>query len=576
MSTLFLVPARGGSKGFPGKNLALCGGIPLVARAVRTARRAAARLPHACATVCTTDDPGIADVAREWGADVPFMRPVELASDDVRSIDVVRHALATLASPFDAVVLLQPTSPLTDETDVLGALELFWRTGDPVVAVCRAEHPLEWHFRCGEDGRLDPTAGGGAAHQRQQGTPAYRPNGAVYVASPDQIAHEGFFTAGTRGHVMPADRSVDVDVESDLAVAETLLRRRPVPRLHIAGREIGGGAPCFVIAEAGVNHNGRLDTALRLVDAAADAGADAVKFQTFRAERLATTAAPKAAYQITATGDAESQLDMLRRLELSDDDHRAIVRRCEARGLTFLSTPFDEESAGLLDRLGVPAFKISSGDLTHSGLLAFVAAFGKPMILSTGMASMADIDAAVDAIGRAGGAHPALLQCVSEYPADPGDANLLAMDTLTAAFGCAAGYSDHTPGIETAIAAAALGASIVEKHFTLDRTMGGPDHKASIEPGNLAKMMKGIRIAEKARGDGNKRPVAGERETAAVARKSLVAARDIPAGAVLGADDIAVRRPGTGLSPALRPQVIGRKARVAIRCGDLLTQDMLS
>lgn len=574
--TLFLIPARAGSKGFPGKNLALCGGIPLVGRAVRTARRAAVRLGGPAVIICSTDDEAIARTATEWGADVPFMRPAPLATDAASSLDVARHAIASAGGAFDAVVLLQPTSPLTDVADVVGCIEMFRVTGEPVVAVCRSEHPIEWHFRRHEDGRLEAALGRLEAHQRQQAVPTVRPTGAVYVASPAHLAAGGFFAETTHGFVMPASRSVDVDSAEDLAVAEAVLAARTPDSLRVGDRRIGPGAPCFVIAEAGVNHNGVLANALALVDAAADAGADAVKFQTFRAERLASSAAPKAVYQLDPSAAGESQLDMLRRLELSHADHHAIARQCALRGIAFLSTPFEEESARFLDEMGVPAFKISSGDLTNLALLEYVAGFGKPLILSTGMADLPEIDAAVDAILSARGVTPALLQCVSEYPAAPADANLRAMATLQAAFACPAGYSDHTPGIETAIAAAALGACVVEKHLTIDRRLPGPDHKASLEPAELRAMVRGIRIAEASRGDGVKRPAAGEAAIAAVARKSLVAARDIPAGSVLHAEDIAIRRPGTGLPPRYRAQLLGRTTKVAISSGTLLTQEMLA
>ncbi len=257
----------------------------------------------------------------------------------------------------------------------------------------------------------------------------------------------------------------------------------------IAGRPVGPGAPCFVIAEAGVNHNGDAALALRLVDAAAAAHADAVKFQTFRAEAVAAAEAPKAAYQQASTGGAESQLDMLRRLELSTDGHHAVVERCRDRGILFLSTPFDEQSADFLDAMGVPAFKIPSGELTNAALVSHVARKGRPMIVSTGMATLGEVDEAIRTIAASGNPPVALLQCVTNYPADPATANLRAMHAMAAAFDVPTGYSDHTRGVETALAAVALGACIVEKHFTLDRLLPGPDHAASLEPGELAQLI---------------------------------------------------------------------------------------
>jgi N,N'-diacetyllegionaminate synthase len=348
------------------------------------------------------------------------------------------------------------------------------------------------------------------------------------------------------------------------------------PNFSIAGRRIGPGAPCFVIAEAGVNHNGDLERALRLVDVAAEAGADAVKFQTFKADRLVTRKAAKADYQIRQTGAAESQFDMLRRLELSEENHRRLQTHAAARGVLFMSTPFDEESADLLEHLNVAVFKLPSGEITNLPLLQHVARKGKPMVVSTGMASLGEVEAAVQTIEETGNDQFVLLHCVSQYPADPADVNLRAMQTLALAFAKPVGYSDHTLGNEIALAAVVLGACVIEKHYTLDRGLPGPDHAASSEPGELTALIKGIRKIESALGQGRKQAAASEASTAAVARKSLVASRDIPAGAILTMDLIAIKRPGTGLPPALRPALIGRTARKNIPADTLLTMDMVA
>jgi N,N'-diacetyllegionaminate synthase len=344
----------------------------------------------------------------------------------------------------------------------------------------------------------------------------------------------------------------------------------------VAGRTIGPGARCFVIAEAGVNHNGDPDRALAMIDVAADAGVDAVKFQTFDADRLALRQAPKAAYQIEATGPAESQHAMLAALQLSRDDHVALAQRCRERGILFMSTPFDEPSADMLAELDVPVFKLPSGEITNHALLSHVARFGKPLIISTGMATIEEVEQAVLAVRIAGNESFALLHCVSAYPADPHDVNLRAMATMAAAFGVPVGYSDHTQGLTVALAAVALGACIIEKHFTLDRTLPGPDHRASLEPGELAELVRCIRTVESSLGDGRKEPSMAEAATAAVARKSLIAARDIEAGALITDAHLDAKRPGTGLSPALRPRLVGRNARVAISAGTILTWEMLS
>ncbi len=345
--------------------------------------------------------------------------------------------------------------------------------------------------------------------------------------------------------------------------------------IDIAGRLVGPGYPCLVIAEAGVNHNGRLDLARQLVDVAVQAGADAVKFQTFTAETLATVSAPKARYQADAVGVDGSQYEMLQKLELSSDDHADLAAYCRTKGILFLSSPFDEASADLLQTLGIPAFKIPSGEITNLPLLAHIARKGKPLLISTGMASLGEVEAAVGAVEAAGNKAMALLHCVSAYPADPASVNLRAMGTLAKAFGLPVGYSDHTLGIEVALAAVALGACVIEKHFTLDRRLPGPDHAASAEPHELAALVKGIRTIEAALGDGRKVPAAAEAETAAVARKSLVAVQPIPAGTVLTQELIAARRPGTGLPPAMLPYVLGRRTRCDISPGALLRLEWL-
>lgn len=347
------------------------------------------------------------------------------------------------------------------------------------------------------------------------------------------------------------------------------------PGISIGARRVGPDQPCFLIAEAGVNHNGDLELARRLVDAAAEAGADAVKFQTFSADRLATAAAPQADYQRRNTGIEESQRAMLHRLELTAEAHRELMARCRERGILFLSSPFDEDSADFLEELGVPAFKIPSGELTNVPFLAHVARKGRPLIVSTGMATLDEVRPAVETIRQAGSPPLALLHCVSSYPAQPADVNLRAMATLREAFAVPVGFSDHTAGTDIALAAVALGANILEKHLTLDRTLPGPDHLASLEPDEWIAMVVALRRIEAALGDGRKRPAPSEADAARVARKSLVAAGDLPAGCVLRRDHLAIRRPGTGLPPGRLESVLGRRLRRALAAGAVLTEDLL-
>lgn len=319
----------------------------------------------------------------------------------------------------------------------------------------------------------------------------------------------------------------------------------------------------LVIAEAGVNHNGDLALARQLVDVAADAGADLVKFQTFSAERLATRDARKAAYQADATGDSETQHAMLKRLELSEEAHVALIAHCQTRGIGFFSTGFDIPCVDLLVRLGADRFKVPSGEITNLPYLRHIGALGRPVILSTGMATMGEIEAALDVLQAAGTPRSEItvLHCNTDYPTPADQVNLRAMQHIGLAFGVQVGYSDHTNGIEVAIAAVALGASVIEKHFTLDRTLPGPDHQASLEPAELKAMVVAIRNIERALGDGIKRPTARELANRPVARKSLVAARAITAGELFSADNLVAKRPGTGTSPMRWDAFIGRPAR---------------
>jgi N-acetylneuraminate synthase len=333
---------------------------------------------------------------------------------------------------------------------------------------------------------------------------------------------------------------------------------------------VGSGHPVFVIGEAGVNHNGDLDLAHDLVEVAARAGADAVKFQTFKAERTVTPDAPKAEYQKQTTEAAESHYEMLRRLELSPESHRDLMAHCRKKGILFISTPFDEASADLLDSLDVPAFKVGSGEITNWPFLEYIARKGKPVILSTGMSYLSEVDEAVRVIRRAGCDQLILLHCVSNYPANPAHVNLRAMQTLAKAFQVPVGYSDHTLGIEIALAAVALGACAVEKHFTLDRNLPGPDHRASLEPEELQALVAGIRTVEQALGCGEKVPAPCEAENRLIARRSLTAALDIPAGTMLGRQLLVAKRPGTGLSPALLPLILGRKLRRDLAANELI------
>jgi N-acetylneuraminate synthase len=332
----------------------------------------------------------------------------------------------------------------------------------------------------------------------------------------------------------------------------------------------------FIIAEAGVNHNGSLDLALRLVDAAKASGADAVKFQTFRADLLVTRSAHKAPYQERTTANGESQFEMLQRLELDAAAHERLIDYCRQIGIQFLSSPFDAESADLLAAMDVPMYKVPSGEITNLPFLQHLARKGRPLILSTGMSTLGEVEEAVHVLQSAGASQLTLLHCVTEYPAPYAEVNLRAMQTLKSAFGLPVGYSDHTPGIDIAIAAVALGAEVIEKHFTLDRSLAGPDHAASLEPVELQQMVAAIRHVEAALGTGIKSPAPCELLNISVARKSVVAARALPAGHQLAIGDLDIKRPGNGLAPKLLPALIGRTLRAGLVKDEIITWDHLA
>jgi len=330
----------------------------------------------------------------------------------------------------------------------------------------------------------------------------------------------------------------------------------------------------FVIAEAGVNHNGRLDLALELVDAALESGANAIKFQTFEVDELVSAAAPRAPYQ-RRPGESDSQADMIRSLALGQEAFEQIAAYCAEKKIVFLSTPFDRTSADIVCSLDVPVIKVASGEITNLPFLRYLAACGRPLIISTGMASIGEVERAVATVEAGGCDKYALLHCTSNYPLAPEDVNLLAMRTLAREFECPVGYSDHSLGIEIAIAATALGAKIIEKHLTLDRGLRGPDHQASLEVAEFKQMTEKLAVVTCALGDGVKRPANCELAVAAVARRSLATAHAMSAGSIVTENDLIALRPGTGIPPSEAPLVIGRRLRQSLPARTLINLDVV-
>lgn len=337
--------------------------------------------------------------------------------------------------------------------------------------------------------------------------------------------------------------------------------------------------PVFIIAEAGVNHNGSFDLAIKLIDAAAQAGADSIKFQTFKTENLVSRQAKKAAYQSENTSDTDnSQLSMLKKLEIPAEWYPKLINQCKSKNILFLSTPFDEESVDLLDSLSIPVFKIPSGEITNTPLLEHIGKKQKPVILSTGMSTIDEINTALSIIIRAGTPKEKItvLHCTTEYPTPMNDVNLRAMLTIHTRLGVEVGYSDHTQGIEVPIAAVALGARVIEKHFTLNRNLEGPDHKASLEPDELTEMVKAIRNIEMAMGDGIKQPSRSEMKNMEVVRKSVHSRLAYNKGHTIGAEDLIMLRPGNGIPATEIESLIGKKLMRDIPEGHLLKwEDLL-
>ncbi len=346
-------------------------------------------------------------------------------------------------------------------------------------------------------------------------------------------------------------------------------------RICIENRIISEASPVFIIAEAGVNQNGHLNMARELIEKAAACGADCIKFQTFSAERIATKSAPKAKYQLGTTDKTESQLDMLKKIELSPEHHMELKKFAEKSNMIFMSTPFNFEDIDLLESINVSAYKIGSGQIVEHPFLRRIAETGKPVLLSTGMSDLDEIAEALKTIREAGNEQVILLQCTTDYPSRIEDANLRVIPAFRSAFNTLTGYSDHTVGEEAAISSVALGARVIEKHFTLDRNLPGPDHSSSITPDELKSLIDKIHRAESSLGSTEKAPTEIEKENAIGVRRSIVASRNIKNGEIINEYNITFKRPATGLSPRLYDDIIGKKAARDILSDEILQMDMV-
>lgn len=346
-------------------------------------------------------------------------------------------------------------------------------------------------------------------------------------------------------------------------------------KIEIGGRLIGEGEPVFIIAEAGVNHNGDIELAKKLIEVAREAGTDAIKFQTFKAENLNTMTAPKSTYHIETTGSEQSWFDLLKTQELNRQAHEVLIEHCQKVGIMFLSTPYDEESANLLEELDMPAFKVASTDANNIPFLRYLARKKRPIILSTAMCTLEEVKESVDAIRNEGCQDLVLLHCTANYPAKIEDTNLRAMLTLKKEFNLLVGYSDHTSDYINPVAATALGAVIYEKHFTLDKSLPGPDHRSSLNPEELKQFVRDIRNTELAMGSSLKEPVESEKENREKLRKSIVAKVDIPPGLVITRTMLTSKRPGTGLATKFIDSIVGKKSKVLLRKDTIIKTEFL-
>lgn len=589
---LGVILARAGSKGLPGKCVALLRGRPLIEHTIRHALDAR-RLSAVCVS---TDSAEAAAVARSFGLYV-VDRPAELATDTAPVDAALRHAVEVYERAHPgfraaAIVLLYGNIPVRAEGVIDRAVaHLLESRGDSVrtVAPVGKHHP-DWLHRLDGD-RMSPFRQN-LVHRRQDLEPLYYHDGAVVAvtraalesaaAGPED--HHAFFGRDRRAIVQCADDAVDVDTAFDLRIADAILSMRASQpgsggsrgTIQIANREIGAGRRPFIIAEAGVNHDGDPAAALRLIEAARGAGADAVKFQAFSADRLASPDAPACDYQ-QRHASAESQHAMLKRLELERGAWQRLFDAGRDQGIVVFATPFGTADLEMLIELGAPAIKLASSDITNVPLLSAAARSGLPLILSTGAADAGEIDDAVARVSQAGGRDRLiLLHCVSRYPTEMAEANLAAITTLRGRYGLATGFSDHTPDTATGALAVAAGAVVLEKHLTLNRNAAGPDHFFSLTPAQFADYARQARSAGAALGDGQPMCTPNQQEVRRLARGGLVAVRDIPAGIALSATDLAVRRPAVGIEAAHWDRVIGRLALRSIPAGTRIDWAMLA
>ena len=565
-----IIPARGGSKGIPQKNIIDVAGKPLIAYTIEQGLAS----KYIDGVFVSTDDPDIKKVAKAHGAAV-IDRPIALAGDESPTLETLQHGIAFLEKErgitADNIILLQATTPLRRVEDIDNAISLYFdENADAVVSGVVAPHSYNpfWAKKI-VDGRLHMMFDTVKTASRRQDLPdIFWHNGQIYIAGRELLlSHGDWYRGKCLPYTCPEETFVNIDTLHELNLAENLIkqqRRRMVNRitLNVGKKEIGYNKPCFIIAEAGINHNGDVHLAMKLVDAAANAGVDAVKFQFFDPPNVATPETSLAGYQQEKIGSCGNQIEMLKKMALTESEISQLKSRAEEKGLVFMCTSHSGlNEFKILEQMGVAAHKVGSGDLLNLPVMRYLAKTGKPVIIGTGMATMEEVKTVHRFLRQEGGQQTVFLHCTTEYPCPFDQINMRALTKMMDEIECPIGYSDHSLGIEVPLMAVSLGACVLEKHFTLDRTLPGPDHQASVLPDELQRMVRQIRNIEDARGKVAKMPTAGEIETAGVARKSIVYARNLPEDTVLSEDDITVKRPGKGMSPLKYFEVIGKKIK---------------
>lgn len=577
MNILFFIPARCGSKGIKDKNIYPLYGIPLISYSIMAIRKA---LPFfkkfENKIFVSTDCNKIAKISKDWGAEVPFLRSKNISQDKSDVIDAIFYSakkLEKLNFKPDIIILIQPTSPLIEAYHIKQAFKLFKDKKKPIISITELEIPISWIFNLkGKNLKINEKV----LHLRQkQRQKYYRPNGAIYISSLEDLKeYKSFYTEKTLGYLMDYENSIDIDSKEDLLIAEKILeyrlKKEKKRKVEILGRKIEEGKDIFFIAEAGVNHNGKLEIAKKLVDLAKEAGADAVKFQTFKTEKLVSSLSKKADYQLATTNPEESQFDMLKKLELLEKEFIELKEYCDKREIIFLSTPFDLESLEFLERLKVPAFKIGSGDLNNYFLLKEVAKKGKPIILSTGMAYFYEIFNSLELLNKYGNDKIVLLHCITNYPAKAEEANLNVIRNLKFIFRKPVGFSDHTLGEEVALQSLAFQPCIIEKHFTINKNMEGPDHKASLSPEELKSLINKLKNLRFSFGNGEKKLSKEEEKNRKIVRRSLFAKSFIPKGTIIKEEYLEALRPGNGMSPMEVEKILGKKTKFDIKKGEMI------